>query len=192
MEDTFVALFGRLILESDPLVANQSDLVTNILAKKIYDNFSPEQRLLFLGMDFMFKFSEVKLFKYLNYKTKNNFEINIEDTWKLCGFARQDIAINIIKTRFTENVDYALEECTQTSGKVKLRFLMNIKTFKWLCIIAKTKESNEISDGFYKIEEWLHEALDEERKISIEYIEKLRKTHKGHPVADPISTTKQI
>ena len=50
----------------------------------------------------------------------------------------------------------------QHGGHNKIPILLNIKTFKLLCIKSETKKADEIHEYFVKLEELLHETINEE------------------------------
>lgn len=47
-------------------------------------------------------------------------------------------------------------------GNNKEQILMNINTFKKFCLKAGTKKADEIHDYYIKLEEILHETINEE------------------------------
>ena len=66
------------------------------------------------------------------------------------------------------NVDIASAPATSgaapngVAGTNKEQILMTIKTFKRFCMKAKTKKADEIHEYYIKLEELLHETLEEE------------------------------
>ena len=83
----------------------------------------------------------------------------------------------LLENNFTVNVDYILHKDAPLNGGVprenaleglggegllKEKILMNINTFKKLCLKSNTKKADEIHDYFIKLEEILQETITEE------------------------------
>jgi phage anti-repressor protein len=145
-------------IESNP-VAKLSDTYNNKLLAKIKDNFSETQQQLFIS----------SFYCYLNYHPTNDFVIDLDDVWKWLGFAQKYNAKRTIDKHFCVDKDYkilVLQLSDQNKGKHgghnKDTILLNIHTFKLLCIKAGTTKANEIHEYFVKLEELLHETIHEE------------------------------
>jgi hypothetical protein len=54
------------------------------------------------------------------------------------------------------------ESKSSHGGQNKEIIMLNVKTFKKFCLKAGTKKADEIHDYFIKLEEFLHEILEEE------------------------------
>jgi phage anti-repressor protein len=86
------------------------------------------------------------------------------------GFTRKNDAKKSLGKNFAEPEDYTIlqiydkicEEKETRGGFNKEQILMKVDTFKAFCLIAKTKKGKEIRNYFLKLEETLHETLDEE------------------------------
>lgn len=161
-------------------IENKSTNLTNEfqtkLLSKIQELFTNEQQQLFVA----------SFYGYLNYNSKNDFVINLDEVWKWCGFSRKDPAKRVVEKYFTENVDYKIiflqsgenkiaeKAAPQVGGAAfstcnlggaglnKETVLMTINTFKKFCLKAGTKKADEIHDYYIKLEELMHETLQEE------------------------------
>lgn len=83
------------------------------------------------------------MFMYLNYHPTNEYPINLEDVYKLIGFANKGNAMKTIKNNFTTEDDYKVrlfhtEKRKNEGGFNKEDVMLNVDTFKNLCMLAKT------------------------------------------------------
>ena len=124
------------------------------LINKLKDNFSTEEQQLFI----------TSFYCYLNYKS-DEFVIDLDDIWVWLGFARKTNAKNVLEKQFTKEIDYlVLPQLRENllGGRPSEKIMMNIKTFKKMCLKANTSKANEIHEYYIKLEETLHEVIDEE------------------------------
>jgi hypothetical protein len=87
------------------------------------------------------------LFMYLNYHPTNDFPINLENVFKMIGFANKGNAKRTLENNFTQDEDYkinVLPRETIRTGPDGEQILLNVDTFKNLCMIAKTPEGKDI------------------------------------------------
>lgn len=124
------------------------------LINKLKDNFSTEEQQLFI----------TSFYCYLNYKS-DEFVIDLDDIWVWLGFARKTNAKNVLEKQFTKEIDYLVLPQPRENllgGRPSEKIMMNIKTFKKMCLKANTSKANEIHEYYIKLEETLHEVIDEE------------------------------
>lgn len=143
---------------------------------KIKANFSDFEQQLFL----------TSFYCYLKYHPTNDFVIDLDDVWKWLGFSQKIRAKELLEKQFVIDKDYKCLpsfEGKQTnytnvlktqSGEQKKekgkgrgghnlqKFILNIKTFKSLCLKAGTKKADEIHDYYMKMEEIIQETINEE------------------------------
>ena len=141
---------------------------------KIFD-FPTEQQL-FLS----------SFYCYLKYDKINDYVIDLDNVWKWLGFNKKCNAKLTLEKNFVINKDYKIlllnvqeqdfmtnnedeivphpkkESKLSHGGHNKETIMMNVKTFKKFCLKAGTKKADEIHDYFIKLEESLHEVLEEE------------------------------
>ena len=132
------------IIEKNTISRLSSDY-QNKLLNKIKDKFSNKEQQLFVG----------SFYCYLNYNSKNDFIIDLNDIWKWIGFSRKDHAKVALKKNFIENFDYKIllpqlreQDKNEHGGNNKEQILMNIYTFKKFCLKAGTKKADEIHDYY--------------------------------------------
>ena len=108
---------------------------------------------------------------FLNYNSKTDFVIDLDNVWKWLEFTNKANAKKLLEKYFVVDIDYKkllnayinqdLEE-KKHGGYNKEIFMLNIKTFKLFCIKAGTKKADEIHEYFIKLEEILQEIIQEE------------------------------
>jgi phage anti-repressor protein len=153
------------LIESNP-ISTLSDTYQNKLLIKIKDSFTESQQHLFLS----------SFYCYLNYHPVNDYVISLDDVWKWLGFTVKQSAKTLLTKYFVIEKDYKLLlkqslEQTGSGGRNKETIMLNINTFKLLCMRAGTKKASEIHDYFLKLEMLLHETIQEE---CVEMKEKLQ------------------
>jgi hypothetical protein len=153
-----------LIQNSDISIYDKTRLI-----QKIEDNFNNDEQKLYIS----------HLFLYLNYHPINDFVINLENVWKFIGFANKGNAKRLLKHHFTENKDYKIsfsrleklllrsekqvnERNTGGSGLNNETIMMNVNTFKKLCLKANTESSDKIHDYYIKLEMMFNDLMKEE------------------------------
>jgi phage anti-repressor protein len=131
------------------------------LLDKIKTNFSDTEQQLFIG----------SFYCYLNYDTKKDFVVDLDDVWKWMGFNKKYNASIVLNKQFTEKIDYinlapassgARSDDEKWGGQNIKKIMMTIKCFKSLCLKAHTKKASEIHEYYLKMEEVLHEVIEEE------------------------------
>ena len=145
------------LIEKNPITRLSQDYQSKLL-NKIKDKFTDSQQQLFVS----------SFYCYLNHNSKNEFVIDLDDVWKWMGFSRKDPAKRLLEKDFIKDIDYKIllhlkvEQVEQHGGHNKEQILININTFKKLCLKAGTKKADEIHDYYIGLEELLQEILNEE------------------------------
>jgi hypothetical protein len=152
----------------------------NKLLTKIKTKFTEKEQQIFVA----------SFYGFLNYDSKTDFVINLDDVWKWVGFSSKANSKHLLEKQFIIEKDYKLlltklpEQTLQPrGGHNKETIMLNIQTFKRFCVKAGTKKADEIHDYYIKLEETLQEVVHEEstelklqlEKKSIE-LEKSEKT----------------
>ena len=124
------------------------------LINKLKDGFSTEEQQLFIS----------SFYCYLNYKS-DDFVIDLDDIWNWLGFTRKDNTKRLLEKYFKPDIDFkiiSLRSEENSIGRPSEKIMLNIKTFKKMCLKANTSKANEIHEYYIKLEETLHEVIDEE------------------------------
>ena len=167
------------LIESNP-IARFNQTYQSKLIEKLQTNFSDYEQQMFLS----------NFYCYLKYDKVNDFVIDVDDIWEWLGFTTKGNAKRLVNNFFVIEKDYKIlinrnehqtfdsenmmeiEEEDNISnyekskksrgGHNKEKIMLNIITFKRLCMKAVTERANEIHYYFIKLEEILYEILEEE------------------------------
>jgi hypothetical protein len=116
---------------------------------------------------------------YLNYNSKTDFVVDFDNVWKWTGFTRKDNAKRVLEKNFTNHIDFNIKKSDiiheetapqvggifpepVNGGQNKETIMLTVNTFKKFCLKANTKKADEIHEYYIKLEELLHETLNEE------------------------------
>lgn len=108
------------------------------------------------------------LYVYMHYHPTNDYPINLENVYKMIGFANKGNAMKTIKSNFIENEDYKTsllpKEKSSWGGSGKDEIMLNVDTFKNLCMMAKTDKGKQIRKYYVKLENIYNQLIKEEIK----------------------------
>ena len=129
----FVAL-----VETNPITRLNGDY-NNRFIHRIKETFTDEQQQLFLA----------SLYCFLNHHPTNDYVIDLDNIWQWLGFQQKYHAKYLLEKYYTEGVDYLLPNIPEQTkegrgGHNKQTILLNVETFKMLCIKANTKKAHNI------------------------------------------------
>jgi hypothetical protein len=96
---------------------------------------------------------------YLKYDKVNDFVIDLDNIWKYIGFRNKANAKRLLRNSFIIEKDYKI---LLLNIQEKEKIMLNINTFKKLCVKSFIKRGDEIYDYFSKLEEVFYEILLEE------------------------------
>ena len=146
------------LITSNPITKLSGTYQSKLLTK-IKDSFSDTEQNLFVS----------SFYCYLNYNKRTDFVIDLDNIWRWLGFSQKVKAKQMLEKNFIVDKDYKISLYHQVKqldvthgGHNKETFLLNIETFKKYCMKAGTKKSTEIHDYYIKLEEILHDTLQEE------------------------------
>jgi phage anti-repressor protein len=117
------------------------------------------------------------LYIYLNYHPTNDYPINLENVYKMLGFANKGNAMKTIKSNFIKDEDYKItlfhtEKRKNEGGFNKEDVMLNVDTFKNLCMIAKTDKGKEIRKYYVKLEnihnKIIKQEIEEQKQLLLE------------------------
>jgi hypothetical protein len=164
------------LIEKNP-ISKLSNAYNNKLINKIKDNFTDFESQLFVS----------SFYCYLNYDKNIDFVVDLDDIWKWLGFQQKYNAMRMLEKHFNLDIDYknlapqlggavsnnekllinldkqySTKNIKQNGGHNKQTILLTIKCFKSLCLKAQTKKAGEIHEYYMKMEDVLHEIVEEE------------------------------
>ena len=151
------------LIEKNP-ISKLSKAYNNKLINKIKDNFTGFEQQLFVS----------SFYCYLNYDKNIDFVVDLDDIWKWLGFQQKYHAKVVLEKHFKLDIDYKTAHATsgavfetennikKNGGQNKQTILLTIKCFKSLCLKAQTKKASEIHEYYMKMEDVLHQIVEEE------------------------------
>jgi hypothetical protein len=144
------------LIEKNP-ITRIPNINNDKLINKIKNNFTSYQQQLFLA----------SFYCYINYNPKTDFVIDFDNFWKWIGFSSKDKAKRLLVKSFIKDIDYVIlltpkVEQKSQGGHNREIIMLSIKTFKSFCLKALTQKADEIHNYFIKLEEIIHEIMNEE------------------------------
>jgi hypothetical protein len=146
------------LIENNPISKLSANYQNNLLTK-IKAKFTETEQQLFVA----------SFYGFLKYDSNIDFVIDLDDVWKWVGFAQKVKATVLLEKHFILGKDYikSLSQPGKQSehirgGHNKEIFMLNVSTFKRFCLKAGTKKADAIHDYYIKLEELLHEVVQEE------------------------------
>lgn len=146
------------LIEQNPVTKLSGDYHSKLITK-IKETFNDSQQQMFVA----------SFYCYLNCDKKNDFVIDLDNVWKWLGFSQKVRAKELLEKHFKIDIDYqkslslAGKQTTHIKGgQNKETFMLNIDTFKKFCLKAGTKKADEVHEYYIKLEETLHEIIQEE------------------------------
>ena len=146
------------LIENDP-ISKLSTTYQNKLLTKIKAKFTETEQQLFVASFYVF----------LKYDSNTDFVIDLDDVWKWLEFSTKQKAKMLLENHFVKDKDYITspnqpvkQSDHARGGQNKEIFMLNVSTFKRFCLKAGTKKADDIHDYYIKLEETLHEVVQEE------------------------------
>jgi len=146
------------LIENNPITKLSGNYNGKMLTK-IQQKFTEFEQQLFV----------TSFYCYLNYDQKKDFVVDLDNVWNWLGFSQKIRAKNLLERHFIVDIDYKqslAQSGEQTmhvkGGHNKEIFMLTVKAFKSFCLKAGTKKADEVHDYFMKLEEILHEVVQEE------------------------------
>jgi hypothetical protein len=164
------------LIEKNP-ISKLSKAYNSKLINKIQDNFTGFEQQLFVS----------SFYCYLNYDKNIDFVVDLDDVWKWLGFSTKQKSEFLLEKHFKLDIDYknlapqvggessnyekplnlkdkqdTTKNIKQNGGQNIKKILLTIKCFKSLCLKAQTKKAGEIHEYYMKMEEVLHQIVEEE------------------------------
>jgi len=144
---------------SELVKSSNTTLSINIqdrLVENLNSNFTDDEQ----------KWYVANLYMYMNYHPNNDYPINLENVFKMIGFANKGNAKRTLENNFTKNEDYKLillpREKKQNAGRCEEEIMLNIECFKSLCMLAKTEKGKEIRKYYVKLENIFNKIINDE------------------------------
>lgn len=142
------------LIENNPITKLSNDYNITLLTK-IKEQFTDFEQKMFLS----------SFYCYLNNHPTNDFVIDLDNVWQWLGFNQKVKAKCLLEKNFVIDKDYKKSCLLQKNikgGQNKEIFILNIKTFKSLCLKAGTKKADDFHEYFLKMEQIIQEVINEE------------------------------
>jgi hypothetical protein len=154
------------LIEKNP-IAKLSKEYNGKLLNKIKESFTGFEQQLFVS----------SFYCYLNYDKNIDFVVDLDSVWKWLGFQQKYHAKTVLEKNFALNVDYKnssslifnpetetnnIKQEEKWGGQNRQIVMLTIRCFKSLCLKAQTKKASEIHEYYMKMEETLHQIVEEE------------------------------
>ena len=160
------------LIESNPITKLTGNYQSK-LVEKIKNTFTEYEQQIFLS----------SFYCYLKYDSKNDFVIDLDNVWKWLGFQQKYHAKYLLEKQFSIDCDYKIfapeaseAKKVKRGGHNKEIIMLNVDTFKKICLKAGTKKADEIHDYFIKLENIIFEITKEECDELKQQMQKLEET----------------
>ena len=132
------------LIESNPITKLTGNYQSK-LVEKVKNNFTNYEQQLFLS----------SFYCYLKYDTKNDFVIDLDNVWKWLGFQQKYHAKYLLEKQFVINNNYKIVAPEASGAQKNVRgghnkeiIMLNVDTFKRMCLKAGTKKADEIHKDY--------------------------------------------
>jgi len=146
------------LIEHNP-ITKLSTTYQNTLLTKIKAKFTETEQQLFVA----------SFYGFLKYDSNTDFVIDLDDVWKWLDFSTKQKSKMLLEAQFVKDKDYITllnppvrQSDNTRGGHNKEIIMLNVATFKRFCLKAGTKKADEIHEYYVKLEETLHEVVQEE------------------------------
>jgi phage anti-repressor protein len=148
-------------------VRNVSSPVQTKILDEIKATFTTEEQNMYIN----------NLMMYMNYHQTDDYVVNLDDVYNMIGFTKKENAKRTIENNFTLNIDYKIQDVDEANiapptggaslekqhgGQNKQKILLNIDTFKNLCMISRTDKAKEIRKYYIKIENVINSIISQQ------------------------------
>ena len=145
------------LIEKNPITRLSQEYNGRLLSK-IQESFTGFEQQLFVS----------SFYCYLNYDKNLDFVVDLDNVWNWLGFQQKQHAKTMIEKNFKLDIDYKnltnldAPKIKMNGGQNKQIIMLTVRCFKSLCLKAQTKKASEIHEYYMKMEEVLHQIVDEE------------------------------
>jgi phage anti-repressor protein/transcription termination factor NusB len=141
------------------IVAESCPAPSDSLLLKIKEQFTSNEQEIFT----------MSFYNYLKYDDEKDFIIDLDNVYKQIGYTRKSNAKRALENNFDLNIDYKSTLLPKEQGQIQLeQILLNIDTFKSLCMLAKTDQGKQIRKYYLKMEKIMHQHIQEQNLLTQE------------------------
>jgi len=145
------------LIESNPITKLTGNY-QNQLIEKVRNTFTDYEQQMFLS----------SFYCYLNFDSKKDFVVDLDNVWKWLGFNQKYNAKYMLERQFTIDIDYIIIQEMRQDKKIrgghnKETIMLNIETFKRFCLKAGTKKADDVHNYFIHLEQIMLEVVNEQK-----------------------------
>ena len=160
------------MIENTPIIRLSGTYQYRLL-EKLQERFTENDQQMFI----------TSFYGYLNYNSRTDYVIDFDTIWKWIGYTKKTNAKRMLEENLLINQDYKClllskeeqKKEKRRGGQNKEKIMLTINAFKLFCMKAGTKKAEEIHEYYVKLEETLHEVINEECSQLREEIEEKTK-----------------
>ena len=157
--------FTELVRNSNTTLSLSNEYQSNMI-KILNEEFTESQQQWYIA----------NLYIFMHYHPTNDYPINLENVFHMIGFANKGNAMKTIKSNFTKDEDYKTsllpKEKSRWGGSGSEQIMLNVDTFKSLCMLAKTDKGKEIRKYYVKLEnihnKIIKQEIEEQKQLLLE------------------------
>ena len=146
------------LIENNPVTKINNNYNVKLLSK-INSSFNGFEQQFFLS----------GFYCYINNDRLKDYVVDLDKVWKWLGFSSKFNAVRVLEKHFKVVDDYKENMLIQIEkqenehgGHNIIKYMLNIKCFKSLCLKAQTKKAAQIHEYYINLEEIIQEVVDEE------------------------------
>jgi|UniRef100_A0A6C0BGR4 phage anti-repressor protein len=106
------------------------------------------------------------------------FVVDLDIIWEWLGFTRIDNVKRLLSRNFSENEDYKvllLREDKPLGGRPKEKIMMNVETFKALCMMSNTPKGKQTRRYYSKMESIFFKYIEDKHQTTLQALETEKK-----------------
>lgn len=106
----------------------------------------------------------MNFYMYLNYSSQDEYPVDLSDVYIMIGFANKQNARRSIVNNFEAEHDYKVIVSNDRHGRGRKEehIMMNVDTFKNLCMLIKTEQGKKIRRYYIKLENVLNKVIKQD------------------------------
>ena len=98
-------------------------------------------------------------------KAYNKFPVDFDSAWQWVGYARKDVALDLLKANFETGIDFSATNRKSTGGRPSHGYFLTVDCFKAFCMIAGTDKGKEVRKYYLSLEkQYFRKDIDRKSK----------------------------
>jgi len=146
--------YSSLVQNSNETTGFKSDLL-----QELNNEFNTEEQSIFVN----------SFYSYLNHHPTEDFVVDLDIVCKFIGFANKGNLKKLLLKNFNQGTDYQIllfpREKQVHGGHNSETIMLNVDTFKGLCMLARTEQAKIIRAYYIKLESIIMKVIKKTRQI---------------------------